>query len=168
MRLRNPRAKAMKQWLSVWGRLAMIVSLWHAPLPMLHAHDADVHDSTSAATFVDHLVEYHPDVAVNSHIDFGWHWHLVPPPVSHPGGDPTDGQCPFCPQDSQDTVLQTQASVNPLESVFTWSGSASAWQSTCPSLKGLDVPVPPATPTQFLDTYLGSVRLGTLLRVARC
>ena len=166
MRLRRRHANSIRQRLSVLGRLAMIVSLWHAPLPMLHAHDADVHDSTSAIAFVDHLAEFHPDVAVNSHIDFGWHWHLVPPPVNHPGDEPADGHCPFCPQDSQDTLLQAQASVNSLQSVCTWS--VSAWLSSCPSSSGLAVRVAPATPTQFLETYLGSVPLGTLLRVARC
>ena len=69
----------MRQWLSVMGRLVLVASLWHAPLPMLHAHDADNHDASSAATLVDHLAEYHSDAALNSHIDFGWHWHLVPP-----------------------------------------------------------------------------------------
>ena len=79
MRRRRPTANAMRQWLSVMGRLVLVASLWHAPLPMLHAHDADNHDASSAATLVDHLAEYHSDAALNSHIDFGWHWHLVPP-----------------------------------------------------------------------------------------
>ena len=79
MRRRRPTANAMRQWLFVMGRLALVDSLWHAPLPMLPAHDADIHDTSSAAMLVDHLAEDHSDAALNSHIDFGWHWHLVPP-----------------------------------------------------------------------------------------
>ena len=51
------------------GRVALIVSVWHAPLPMLHSHDADIHDPDAAATVVHHLAEYHPEVSVNSHFD---------------------------------------------------------------------------------------------------
>ena len=156
----------MRQWLSVMGRLVLVASLWHAPLPMLHAHDADIHDASSAAKFVDHLAEYHSDVALNSHIDFGWHWHLVPPPSNHPGDESQDGPCPFCPHDAPDTLLQGQQSVTALQSACTWI--VFAWMSSPPHATGLAPPVAPATPTQFLDTYLGSVRLGTLLRVARC
>lgn len=166
MRQRKPRASANQRWLSLTGRLALIVSLWHAPLPVLHAHGADVVDSTLASRFVEHLVEYHAAVPMNSHIDFGWHWHLVPPPVSHPGDDPSDGRCPFSPHDSQQSLLQAQQSATVLQTVCVWA--VIAWQSHCPTAADLSMQVAPAAPTRFLDTYLGSVPLGTLLRVARC
>jgi hypothetical protein len=152
--------------LSILGRLVLIVSLWHAPLPVLHAHDADIHDASSSAEFVDHLAEYHPEVALNSHFDFGWHWHLVPPPVTHPGGESQDGTCPFCPQDGPTTLPQAQTSVVSLQTACTWI--VSEWMPGLAVGTGLVRRVSSVTSTQFLDTYLGSVPLGTLLRVARC
>jgi hypothetical protein len=157
--------KAVRRWLSVIGRLALIVSIWHAPLPMLHAHDADVHDPVAAETFVHHLAEYHPEVPLNSHFDFGWHWHLVPPPATHPSDDSHHGDCPSCPQDQPETVLQLQASASILQSVCAWSAAVWVGPLTAPATSSQ---LAQATTHQFLDTYLGSVSLGTLLRVARC
>ena len=159
----RPRVKQIQRRLSLLGRLALIVSLWHAPLPMLHVHGADVEDPATVEAFVDHLVDYHPDVAVNSHIDFGWHWHLVPPPVSHPGDDSSDKDCPHCPQDDQTLERSVQTSAV-LQSTCSWATTAWTVGDSNPSQPIGCV----ATGTQFLDTYLGSVRLRTLLRVARC
>jgi hypothetical protein len=160
----NPPTSTFRRWLSLMGRLALIVSVWNAPLPMLHAHGTDLDDSPSATEFADHLAEYHPDAPINSHFDFGWHWHLVPLKVNHPGDENSDGQCPFCPLDSHDTLLQTQSSTA-VNSFGVWS--ATSWLSIVqPSAAPVDQ-VHQLT-TRYLDTYLGSVPLGTLLRVARC
>ncbi|MBS0202880.1 MAG: hypothetical protein JSS49_08285 [Planctomycetes bacterium] len=153
----------MRRWLSLLGRLALIVSLWHAPLPMLHAHGTDIDDLATVETFVDHLVDYHPDVAINSHVDFGWHWHLVLPPVSHPGEDSSDGRCPCSSHDEQ-TLTQSQQVTQVLQEVCSWA--ATDWTIDDSVLSNPVVRV--VTGTKFLDTYLGSVRLRTLLRVARC
>lgn len=163
MRQREPRVNAKKCWPSLLGRLALIVSLWNAPLPMMHAHGADVDSLRSPVALASHLVDYHPGVMMNSHVDLGWHWHMVPPPVNHPGDESQDGSCPFCPQDARDTQLQTQSAAN----VFQMASMdlMPAWKSTG---RERTVRIAPATPTQFLDTYLGSVSLRTLLRVVRC
>ena len=164
MRRGKTPPSAKKRGLSVIGRLLLVLSLWHAPMPMLHAHGTDLADLASAGKFVDHLTEYHPDSALNSHIDFGWHWHLVPP-VKHCQGDGSDEQCPYGPHESQDTLPQTQHSSETLTCVGSWT--ACVWLSCHPTPARLTCAVAP-TPTAFLDTYLGSVPLGTLLRVARC
>jgi hypothetical protein len=145
------------------GRLALIVSLWNGPLPIVHAHDADVHDPALAGDVIHHLEHYHPHVLPNSHIDFGWHWHLVPPPANHSdekGSD--DGDCPYCPRGSQETQLQSSADVT-LQTMGTWFVPV----KVCSGF----IPIPTAVSqrsTHYLDTYLDSVSLGTLLRVARC
>ena len=85
--------------LALVGRALLIVSLWNAPLPMVHAHGADVDDSADAAGFAEHLAKYHGDVTLNSHVDFGWHWHLVLPRDSNPDDDCPDGRHQNCPID---------------------------------------------------------------------
>lgn len=150
-----------RRWLSVMGRLALIVSVWNAPLPMLHAHGTDVDDATPSA-FSDHMSVYHPDAVINSHFDFGWHWHLVPPPSNHPGKTgSSDGHCPYCPMDGHDTLVQTSPAI---ASAWAWS-IAGSWCDVVPPESSADASS--HISTRYLDTYLGSVPLGTLLRVAR-
>lgn len=166
MRLPRGRANAIRRGLSVMGRLALIVSLWHAPLPIVHAHGVDVADSVPFA-LVDHLVEFHPDVALNSDVDLGWHWHLVPPPAGYPCEKSQDGNCPFCPHDAPAATLpHVQTSMPAVQMIDV--GNMFAWHL----MAHVAVKSPrwnaSEAPTQFLDTYLGSVSLGTLLRVARC
>jgi hypothetical protein len=163
MRQREPRADAKQSWPSLLGRLALIVSLWNAPLPIMHAHGADSDSLRSPGALASHLVDYHPDILMNSHVDLGWHWHLVPPPVNHPGDESKAGPCPFCPQDARDSQLQAQSAVDLFQ--LASMDLVPAWRSKCPERT---VRIAPATPTQFLDTYLGSVPLRTLLRVVRC
>lgn len=160
---RQSQPRTVRRWLSLMGRLALIVSLWNGPIPLVHAHGADVDSTVVSETFTGHLAHYHSNVSINSHIDFGWHWHLVPKPANHPGEESQDGSCPFCPQDSQESQLQTQqvASALNLAAAFTVTAWLSSYPEVGPRLK-------PTASTQFLDTYLGSVSLGTLLRVARC
>lgn len=158
--MRNSPTQRRGGWLSLMGRLALIVSLWNAPIPVLHAHGADVTSADASETFVDHLATYHHD-DVNSHVDFGWHWHLVPKPAKHPTG--TKGHdCPFCPHDTADFELQV--SQGPVSCQQITAPIPMVWPATVPQ-----VTMPMASaPSQFLDTYLDSVPLRTLLRVARC
>jgi len=164
MRRHKTQSSANKRWPSVIGRILLALSLWHAPLPMLHAHGTDLIDQATATNFVDHLAAYHPEMTLNSHVDFGWHWHLVPP-VKHCQGEGSDDDCPYGHQDSQDTLPQTQQSSTTWNCVGSWT--ACVWLSCHPSPVRLTC-CPTPTPTTFLDTYLDSVPLGTLLRVARC
>src|SRR5579871_4630370 len=95
-RLSNRATRA----LAVIGRALLIVSLWNAPLPVIHAHGADISESADATEFAAHLAEYHADVTLNSHIDFGWHWHLVLPHDCQPGDNCPDGHHhQSCPAD---------------------------------------------------------------------
>ena len=160
------RANAIWRKLSVLGRFALIVSLWHAPLPILHAHDADIAHSQVPEALVDHLVEYHPDVFSNSPFELGWHWHLVLPPAGHPGDQSPEGDCPFCPLDSPLSLPQVQLPVATTLSLDL--GMAFVWHSMAHVAIQLPRWSASEPPTRFLDTYLGSVSLGTLLRVARC
>lgn len=143
------------------GRLALIVSLWNAPIPLLHAHGADVNVADVSETFVDHLAAYHHD-ELNSHVDFGWHWHLVPKPAKHPTDKSKGSDCPFCPQDTAD--FEQQITQGPAACQLLAAPVPVVWPVYVPQLT---MPVA-AAPSQFLDTYLDSVPLRTLLRVARC
>lgn len=163
MQARRKPTNLIKQRLNLLARLLLIASLWNAPLPLLHSHDADVHDEAIADSVVDHLSEYHPGVIVNSHINFGWHWHLVLRPSRHPGSQANHKQCPYCPQDTSDVQLQAPTSLVTTSPACAWG------PCSCLTLETTPVTCRPATTrSHYLGTYLNSVPLGTLLRVARC
>ena len=155
----------MSRGLSVVGRMCLIVSLWHAPVPMIHSHGSDIDESPIAAAAVEHLTEYHASVPVNSHVDFGWHVHLVllTDPVANEPCD-EDGQSDRAP--FYDPFIAAQANVSlMLANSLEWQ-TYSTW---CPPRVDRPVSVMArATPSQFLGTYLDAVPLRTLLRVARC
>jgi hypothetical protein len=147
------------------GRLLLIVSLWQAPVPIVHSHGADLSDPFQSVALAQHLAEYHPDVPVNSHDELGWHCHLVflgDPLMDEPSD--SDGRPDRSP--AFDPFITNVAEAGPAVAL------AVEWQ-TCAGLRamqlsGLELRLRPAAPSRFLDTYLQSVPLRTLLRVARC
>ena len=157
--------KSISRGLSVLGRLCLIASLWHAPVPMIHAHGSDLDESPNSPAAVEHLAEYHSNVPANSHVDFGWHIHfvlLVDPVADEPCDE--DGQPDRAPFYDPFVASQTEAGVTVVLSV--------EWPApTCWCMQRVDRPVlvvARASPSQFLSTYLDAVSLRTLLRVARC
>ena len=162
-----PHGRARARGLAVWGRLCLIVSLWQAPVPLIHSHGSDIDEALSPSAAVAHLNEQHSGVRVNSHVDFGWHVHfvLLADPVADEPYD-EDGQPDRAP--FYDPFVTCQAEGCPTSALaFEWQvpacGNAHAQRGTRPAPV-----VSSTTPTQFLGTYLDAVPLRTLLRVARC
>lgn len=75
-------------------RLSLVLSLWHAPLPVLHAHTLSFADLNGNPLLADHLVRYHCSEGDHLHStdvsDTDWHWHFVIP------------NCDGCCSDSDD------------------------------------------------------------------
>lgn len=161
----RPLVKSMSRGLFVLGRLCLIASLWHAPVPMMHSHGSDIDESQAATATVEHLTEYHAGVPVDSHVEFGWHVHFVllaDPEADEPCDE--DGQPDRAP--FYDPFIATQAEVGLTLAIFTEWQSPSNW---FPPRVDHPVLIGAATgPPQFLGTYLDAVPLRILLRVARC
>lgn len=161
----HPSVKSISRGLSVLGRLCLVVALWRAPVPMIHSHGADIDGSSRPSVTVEHLTEFHSGVQVNSHVDFGWHVHLVllaDPTVDEPcDEDGRPDRAPF-----YDPFVASQAEVSLTLAFFVEWPTPTYWHT-----QRVDRPalvVAPASPSQFLGTYLDAVALRTLLRVARC
>lgn len=161
----RPFVKSVSRGLSVLGRLCLIVLLWHAPVPMIHSHGSDIDESPSPTVAVEHLAEYHSRVPVNSHVDFGWHVHFVllaDPAVDEPCNE--DGQPDRTP--FYDPFVASPVEASPMLALSVEWQVSSYW---CPQrVDRSALVVAPASPSQFLGTYLDAVSLRTLLRVARC
>ncbi len=161
----RPFVKSISRGLSVLGRLCLILSLWHAPLPMIHAHGSDIEGPFSPSAAVEHLNQHHLDVAVNSHVEFGWHVHLVllaDPIVDEPYDE--DGQPDHAP--FYDPFVSCQATASPTVALEAERYVPFDWNAA--RVLSLTPIVTAARPTQFLGTYLDAVPLRTLLRVSRC
>lgn len=80
-------------------RLLLVLSLWHAPIPWVHAHDLEGPDVEHTAPLLHHVSEHHShDVAIGM-THCAWHSHLVVPgechrhegcPAEHRHGDDAD------------------------------------------------------------------------------
>jgi hypothetical protein len=161
----RPLVKSISRGLAVLGRLGLMASLWHAPVPVIHLHGSDIDESPSPSAAVEHLTECHSGMPVNSHVDFGWHVHFVlwADPVADEPCD-EDGQPDRAPYYAPFVAPPAQA--GPMLALSLEWQSPTCW---CPQL--VDRPalaIAPANRSQFLGTYLDAVPLRTLLRVARC
>ncbi len=79
----HPRfASTGSRWKAALFRLACIVSLWQAPVPLVHSHAAE-------ADLQEHLAAFHANA--DEFTTLGWHWHAVLPPwgqTEHSGDAP--------------------------------------------------------------------------------
>jgi hypothetical protein len=164
MSRQRPWVKSISRGLSVLGRLCLMASLWHAPVPMIHSHGSDIDESPGASAAVEHLSEHHVGIPVNSHADFGWHVHFVMPadPVADEPFD-EDGQPDRAP--FYNPFVASQAATSLTMACSDWQ-SPSHWYM--PRIDRPMLVVAQASHSQFLGTYLEAVPLRTLLRVARC
>ena len=68
------------------ARLALVFSLWQAPIPWLHSHDFHLPDDTSPISllkFTEHLQRFHGINEISQDVEFGWHCHWIVPPWMH-------------------------------------------------------------------------------------
>lgn len=161
----RPFVKSVSRGLSVLVRLCLMASLWHAPVPLIHSHDSDIEELSSPSAAIEHLTEHHSGVPAYSHINFGWHVHfvLLADPVADEPCD-EDG----CPDraPAYDPFVACQAEVGPsLAMTCEWQSPSYA---CLPKVVRRALAAAPPPHSQFLGTYLDSVSLRTLLRVARC
>ncbi len=75
-------------------RTALVLSLWHAPIPWLHQHDLPGSGGVPTGGLARHLNEYHGDLALAGQIRLGWHVHLALPWCDAEGGACPDENAP--------------------------------------------------------------------------
>ena len=91
-------------------RLCLIVSLWQAPIPWVHCHDANVCVSQSlseATNLSNHLANFHSSGIATVESEIGWHWHWILPCWSHAIDQTPDDEPP-----AQEVVTFDQATIS--------------------------------------------------------
>lgn len=143
-----------------WLRLCLLLTLWQAPIPLVHAHQAPGWDASALAR---HVQEFHQDSADPD--DCQWHWHLILPAWSHPLlPDQTDDR-PADLVDFDVTVLRLDDAVGPQQAIEIVA-DVMDWQ---PPLSWQPAPqCSTARRESFLTTYLTAVPLQQLLCENRC
>jgi len=68
---------------AIVARLLLVVSMWHAPIPILHAHTLSLSETAGNHQLADHLVAFHRDDR-GSTLDrdreySDLHWHFIIP-----------------------------------------------------------------------------------------
>lgn len=154
-------------------RLVLMLSLWHAPVPLLHAHDGAVPVETPAFSLNWHLQKFHSNVAAVEPIELGWHLHFVL--IS----ELCQSQAYTCSFDVPSIDIQcTQQTAIVLdhlavdEQLMAESDALTYphWVPERLSAAGtLDVSVPGLRRCRhFLPTFSESIRISNLLGIARC
>lgn len=60
-------------------RLLLVLSLWHAPIPWIHAHDVQGPDVDSRTLLSEHVAEFHARELAEGRQRLDWHAHLILP-----------------------------------------------------------------------------------------
>lgn len=145
-----------------WLRLCLLLTLWQAPIPLVHAHAGHGWEHASLAR---HVQDFHGDAAVPE--DDEWHWHLVLPAWGHPATP-----APLHDGPDEPEPVQFEASVVRLHDSGVQPGSdlaAADFMDRGSPPVGVPVRPPTAAASRaFLTTYLSDVALHQLLRVNRC
>ena len=153
-------------------RVAMIVSLWNAPLPWLNIHGTLAGVEGDAACLAQHLVRFHAAADLLAEAGFGWHVHFV-----LPWNGLGDGPCPAGELPRHETPGDDAA---PAVGAAEWSSVAARLGPPCgggvvnlcdpfgdvPPLWHDRRPCSGPLTAHFLQS--GSVSLCALLCVARC
>lgn len=154
------QSRRTPQPLWAWLRLCLLLTLWQAPIPLVHAHEAAGWDQAALAR---HVSEFHGDTAAPGECD--WHWHLVLPAWGCPALPTQSNDDPAEPVQFDVTVVRLDDSVTHDE-----SGSLGAelaeWSTPQPVLSMR--PAATTAGSSFLTTYSIDVPLHQLLRVIRC
>jgi hypothetical protein len=62
-----------------WLRLAVVVSLWHAPIPWLHIHEMEGPSVDRLALLAQHIAEFHGRDSGQPVASLDWHMHVILP-----------------------------------------------------------------------------------------
>jgi hypothetical protein len=62
-----------------WLRLAIVVSLWHAPIPWLHIHEMEGPSVDRLSLLAQHIAEFHGQDSGQPVAPLDWHMHVILP-----------------------------------------------------------------------------------------
>jgi hypothetical protein len=157
-------------------RVVLVLSLWHAPIPWVHAHDLDGPEVAKRAMLSQHIAEFHShEVGLGAeHLE--WHVHLVLPwclvhhlpcPDSHdrdPGADDFFGGAKI----SGAGMKAGETLGAPLTRAFQAYAPASDLAARLPHTSGTgDAILTPAPGRHFFETY-GAAAVRDLVGVRLC
>lgn len=99
----RPRIRSARRAVSALLHFCLLLSLWRAPVPWVHAHDTlDEHAAADTRFWAEHLERFHTDL--HGHSPHGWHWHFVFPwELADKHDDDQDGDDQH-PQDVPESV----------------------------------------------------------------
>lgn len=143
-----------------WLRLCLLLTLWQAPIPLVHAHEAPGWEASALAR---HMRDFHSDSSQPG--DCEWHWHLVLPAWGEPAlPDQSDNQ-PARPVQFDVTVVRlddslVRGSTVVIPADFIDWRPPQTWQSAP------DRPL--AMGDGYLSTWLTAAPLQHLLCTMRC
>lgn len=160
-------------------RAALVVSLWHAPVPWVHFHDLEGPQVESLDPLSRHIAEYHAGDVHHGHKSLTWHTHLVLPWCLD-GHDacPRDHDGDHAPR-PDDTWLVVTAGASSLQSTLSLGRLARAANPGCsdsfaravvaPQEVVAAATVPPCGwQRHFFETYGPSIAVRDLIGVRVC
>lgn len=158
-------------------RTLLVLSMWHAPIPWVHAHDLAGPIVDQGGTLARHVEEFHAGLDHHGEGDIGWHTHLVLPwCLSHHAPCPLDRQG----DESETHYLSglkfgvVQPAPTPVSMGHALAVAYLPVSELCALAhphNRLSMPIGPNARNRalhFLGTYGGSVSLGDLLSVHVC
>jgi hypothetical protein len=155
----SDHSRRARQPLWAWLRLCLLLTLWQAPVPLVHAHEAGGWDHEALAR---HVHEFHGDAAVPGECE--WHWHLVLPAWCCPAIPTESDDEPAGPVQVDVTVVRLDDSVERDATVAIVADEID-WRSPRFELPAWRMSA--TAGSSFLTTYSIDVPLHQLLRVIR-
>lgn len=163
----------------LWSRVLrtlLVMSLWHAPIPWIHAHDLDGPQVAQRAPLSQHIAEFHArDVALPQE-RLEWHVHLVLPwCLTHHLPCPNGEQHQTAADEFFNGVKMTATGATagetigqPTARVFLAGDSSAATTSLLPLTAGKNVPaLALASSRHFFETF-GAASIRDLVGVRLC
>ncbi len=158
-------------------RLFIVLSLWHAPIPWIHAHDIEGPEVDRLPLLARHVNEFHVREVTHGQRHLDWHLHLVLPwslvhDTSCPDDDhPQPGSDEYCsgPQLAVAGVTQDQGPAEPRARALLPGELAADLAIVTPSEVGAQAALSGcARGTHFFATYGHPDAVRDLLGVRLC
>jgi hypothetical protein len=90
--LKRQQVRRIIRRVSAALRLSVVLSLWHAPIPWIHAHDLEGPEVDRLPLLARHVNEFHGREVTRGQHHLDWHLHLVLPwSLVHDTSCPEDG-----------------------------------------------------------------------------